>query len=555
MPHSFLSLSKLLLLPLLLLPVLAVGVLADSAVDVQARSVTLAMASEPPTLNSLVSTNNVSAFVFGHVMEGLTQYGPNGDIIPGVAERWELREDGATFWLRRDARWSDGKPVTAHDFVFAWRQVVKPSTGSQYAFIMYPVRHAAAINKGQLPATDLAVQAVGDYQLKVEFEQPCPYFIGLTAFMVFLPVREDFYQRRGERYAADKEDLLYNGAFVLSKWVHDAHLRFDKNPHYWNADDVQLDVIDIPYMIPDASATFNLFQNGNIALANLDIQTLKPALDRGYPLFQYHTGAQYFLEFNHREGQPTVNLWLRKAIQAVFDPAELTNKILAKPGFLVGESLFPVIVKGVHGRFRDEYPPPVVEHNLRVARDYLARAKQALGGDIRPLVLLSGDSPRAAQEAEYLQNILQQGLGITVRIDAQTFKQYLEKMTRGDFDIVIAGWGPDYDDGLTFADRLASWNDNNRGMFHNAEYDQQVQIMARSLVPEERVAAMARLQEIIVAQAAIIPTFERGEIYVQSPQLKGVVRLPFGADPNLRFARVIDVDAPVIDQTSEEASH
>lgn len=510
------------------------------AIDAEAKTISLAMSTEPPTLNSLVSTNVISSFVLGHVMEGLLQYDEQQQLQAAVAERWQLTETGARFWLRADAKWSDGQPVTAHDFVFAWQQVVNPITASPYAFIMFPIKHAERIQRGELNIDQLGVRAVNDRELVVDFERPCPYFLSLTAFMSYYPLREDWYLKTGQRYAADKEDMLYNGAFVLAEWVHGARLSLAKNPHYWRRDNVYLNRIDIPYITPDLSAQFNLFQDRQIALVSLDRETLSEAMAKGYSIKKFHTGAQYFLSLNFRQGHLTEHRLFRKALQAIFNPEILVNKVLGVPGNLPGESLFPITVKGINGRFRDEYPAPRIPRGLSLARSYLQQLKAQLQTEYLPeVVLLAGDSPRAAREAEYLQYLLQQGLGLQVKIDAQMFKQYIEKMRRGEFDIAVAGWGPDFDDAITFGDLFSSWNQNNRGQYRSETYDYWVRVAENSSDQRQRMAAMNELQNIIAEDVVIIPSFESGSLYVQQPALEGVVRRLFGPDPDFKFARIV----------------
>ncbi|MFT6551515.1 MAG: oligopeptide transport system substrate-binding protein [Zhongshania marina] len=151
-------------------------------------------------------------------------------------------------------------------------------------------------------------------------------------------------------------------------------------------------------------------------------------------------------------------------------------------------------------------------------------------------MLLAGDSPRALQEAEYYQYLFKKGLGIELRIDQQVFKQRLEKMRRGDFDIVAAAWGPDYDDIMTFADLFASWNDNNRGRYDNPLYDRWIRLAQESNDARTRFNAMAQIQRLVVEDVPILPTYENGALYVQNPRLKGVRRSIFGGDPLFRYA-------------------
>ena len=511
------------------------------AIDFETRTITLVLTQEPPQLDSTRSTDQVSFFVLGHVMEGLLRYDENNRLAPGVAERWEIGAEQARFWLREDARWSDGQPVTAHDFVFAWQTVVDPATASEYAFIMYPVKNAEAINTGQQPREALGVRAVDDKILEVEFEQPIAFFDKLVAFGIYNPVREGFYQSRDGRYAANAEDLLYNGPFVMTEWVHGAHLRLEKNPNYWNADTVQLNVIDMPYITSDTNTWINLYKAGAIARATLGTEQLEDAMRLRWNLGRYIDGSVFYIDFNFRPERVTSNFHLRRALQLVTDPNELVNKVIALPGYQPAVSLFPSWLKGVEGLFRQEYPPITVIPDHQEARRHLDLAKEELGVDaIPPLVLLSDDSPLSNKQAEYYQNLFMRALGLEIKIDKQIFKQRLAKMTSGDFDMVAAGWGPDFDDPLTFGDLYASWNLNNRGMYNNAELDRQVRIAQGSLDQRVRMDAFGEIQKILIEDAVILPNYERGLVYVQDPRLKGVVYRAVGTDPDYSNAYLVE---------------
>ena len=486
------------------------------------------------------ATDQVSNFILPHIMEGLLRYDRRGNAVPGVANRWEIDATGATFWLRDNALWSDGKPVTAHDFVFAWQNALAPQTASEYAFILYALKNGEAINSGNLDPSKLAVVAVDDLTLRVEFERPTGYFLKLTAFTTYLPVREDFFRDRNERYAADVSDLIFNGPFTLTEWTHSASLKMVKNEKYWDKDRITLNEIHVAYITEDSRARLNLFIDGKIVHTRLDGETYKDALTQRFRIRSFSTGSVFFLEYNHREGRPTDNVNLRRAIQHVFDPDEFVNKVLATPGNLPGESLFPVWLQGVEKKFRQEYPAPRVEINLELARQYLEQARKELAVDeIPPLVLLVGNSPTAAKQAEYLQGLLKARLGIDIKIDIQTFKQRLAKMTSGEFDIVGAGWGPDFDDVMTFGDLFASWNLNNRGRYNNPEYDRLVRVAMNSIDAKIRMDAMAGLQQILHDDAVILPQYEQGVIYLMNPKLRGVVRRVVGPDPDYTYARVV----------------
>ena len=509
-----------------------------TSVNYESQTITIALSQEPPQLNSMKATDAVSIQILSHVMEGLTRYDRRGKIVPGVAERWEVDEKGATFWLRENALWSDGQRVTAHDFVFAWRNALKPETASEYAFILYAIENAEAINKGQMSADQLSATAMDDKTLKITFERPNSYFTKLTAFSTFFPVREDFWKSRSSRYAANAPDMIYNGPFKLKDWVHSASLRMVKNQNYWDHKRIKLNAINADYITADTRARLNLFIDGKIVYTSLDGDTYKEALTQRFRIRSFNTGAVYFLEYNHRPERVTSNLSLRRAIQHVYDPDELVNRVLATPGNLRGESLFPVWLMGVNDRFRREYPAPLPPYDVGKALKFLTKARQELG-NIPPLVLLVGDSPAAVKQAEYLQGILKKKLSLDLKIDTQTFKQRLAKMTAGEFDIVAAGWGPDFDDIMTFGDLFASWNLNNRGRYINPEYDELVRIAMNNTNPQTRMNAMGEAQQILYDDAVVLPQYEQGVIYLLHPKVKGVVRRVVGADPDFTYARVI----------------
>ncbi|MBP8926048.1 MAG: peptide ABC transporter substrate-binding protein [Pseudomonadales bacterium] len=533
MPPVPRALHLLLLCLLLAMP----GHAGEMAVDVQKREIAIALTTEPPSLNSFKATDGESSRILDHISEGLMGYDVDNRLSGGVAERWELRPQGATFHLRRNALWDDGVAVTANDFVFAWREVVRPANAAEYAPLMFPIRNARRINGGELEAEMLGVRALDDHTLEVEFEEPCAYFLGLTAYITYRPIREDVYRRFGERYAAEAGNLRSNGAFRLSEWVHGARLRLERNPQYWNAAAIELNAINVPYITEEPSSTFNLFKDGKIAIASLDAATMREALARRMNVKRFTDGTVNYIEFNHRLERPTRNLHLRKALQLAFDVDTFVARIVRIPGNEPMRSLLPSWTQGERELFRQEHPPRALHSDIAAARHQLELARQELG-EIPALVLLLGDTPAAGKQAEYLQDLFQRTLGLELKLDKQVFKQRLAKMTAGDFDMVASAWGPDYDDPLTYADLFASWNMNNRGRYRNPEYDRMVSIAQRSVVASERNAAFARIQDIVIEDAVIIAMYERGFLYVQHPQLSGVKRRVFGGDPNYMYSRI-----------------
>lgn len=517
------------------------GTKVSKGIDAATGTVTLALADEPPQLDSSRSTDTISSMVLGHVTEGLIKNGEGGALAPGVAERWEITPTGATFWLRPDARWSDGKPVTAHDFVFAWRKAVDPKTASEYATIFFAIKNAEAINQGKAPLSSLGATALDDRTLRVELVRPVPYFDKLMVFKSFNPIREDFFNATKGRYGADADKLLYNGPFMITRWVHGAQLRMEKNPYFWDKTRAKVNVLDFAYFSSDPNALINLYKDGKIAMAGLNQENLNEAMVKRWPINRFQRGSVFYMEFNHRKSRPTTNLHLRRAIQLVIDPDEVVYRVIKLPGNLPGRSLFPVWLDGNHGKFREEYPAKRVTPNAVEARRQLALAKKELGVDtLPPLTLLSDDGALGDKMTEYFQETLRRELGLTIRVDKQIFKQRLAKMSAGDFDLVLGGWNPDYPDPLTFADLFASWNSNNRGRYNNPELDRLVAIAQTSTDVRVRMDTFGAIQQILIDNPPMVPIYEPGVVYVVDPRLQGVVRRVAGFDPDYTNVRIVE---------------
>jgi oligopeptide transport system substrate-binding protein len=493
------------------------------------------MGNEPPQLNSTKATDAESNIVLTHIMEGLTRRGKEDELIPGIAERWEITATGATFWLR-DAFWTDGKPVRAQDFVFAWRTAVEPKNASEYAFLLYAIKNGQAVNEGKIPVTELAVQAIDDHTLQVTFEKPCPYFLGLTAFSTFLPLREDFYRERQERYAANAEDLMTNGPFRLTHWAHSASLTFEKDPRYWAADRIRLDRLEVVNITIDPSVPFNLFADGKIDYFNIVSDSLGRAQAERLHMKPFEEGSVWYIEFNHRPGRITRNVHLRRALSLAFDQKEYVSRVINVPGSRPGVSLVPYWMPGQEQRFRVEYPLPARVPDFEKARAELELAKQELGGSIPPLAFLVDDGPTSARQSEYIQNRFRRLLGLDLRIDKQTFKQRLSKMTLGEFDVVVAGWSADFADPMSYVELFSSWNGNNRGKYNNPEYDALVRRAQDSADPGTRFAAMAHAESTLLDDIGVLPLFERVRIYAHQPNVSGIVRHVVGADLDFNWA-------------------
>jgi oligopeptide transport system substrate-binding protein len=511
-----------------------------AAVDYEKQSITIALTQEPPSLDTTRTTDLVSFFILGHVNEGLIRYDKRGRLSPGVASSWVQKKGSIVFQIRDDAKWSDGSKLTASDFVYAWQLMNNPKTAAPYASIMYPIKNAERIQKGELPPSSLGVTAIDAHTLKVELENPCGYCVAMMVHVAFYPIKASFYEKQGERYGADVDNLLYNGPFYLSEWTHDAQMKMLKNDTYWNKSKILLNEINVGYISSDNRTRLNLFRDNSIALVRLGAETVKDAAAQGLRLRTFLSGGVAFLRFNIEKTHPTHSKKLRQAIRYSFDPAEFVNKVIAIPGYKPAHSFFPSWIEGREDKFIREHPVEQTEVDLIKAKQLITELKDELGlAELPALTLLTVTSPTGTKIAEYFQGKFKQELGLDVRVDQQSFKQYIDKNEKGDFDISLASWYPDFDDLMTYADLLASYNANNRGKYDNPDYDLWLSVLQNASDPKTRMDAAAKLQEIIIEDVPVLPMAETGSAYIQHSRLKGVVRRVLGSDPDYTFARVI----------------
>ncbi|MFT7687925.1 MAG: oligopeptide transport system substrate-binding protein, partial [Candidatus Azotimanducaceae bacterium] len=428
---------KMLLFFLILFPF---SFVMSDGIDSEKSQITLSLTSEPPNLDSSLSTDTVSNLILRMTNERLVEMDKRGKIIPGVAESWTKEGLEVTFFLREDAKWSDGVPVTAHDFVYAIRRLVDPLTAADGStFFAYIIDNALEILAGEKPPEELGVHAVNDRVLKVRLSKPTPYYLTVFTFVPYGPLRESFVRAQNGRFAADAKNTLSNGPYILDSWIHAASLSLKKNPNYWNAQEINLNRIDFGYITSDTRSLLNLYKSNELASLRLNEDILKDTLEYGLRVQKAPTNCLSWIMLNMKDDRPTSNLKLREAIRLAVDRDVYTNTIVGLPGTSTVDSVFTRRMRGVNSSFQTEYPAPEIEFNIEKAQKLLAEAKAELGIDkFPPLIMLINETRQI--EAEFVQSQLINALGLEIRVDKQTFKQSLVKMRSGEFDIARQGF-------------------------------------------------------------------------------------------------------------------
>ncbi|KOS28211.1 peptide ABC transporter substrate-binding protein [Bacillus anthracis] len=503
--------------------------------------------AEIPTMDTSKSTDSVSFRTFVNTMEGLYRLDKDNKPIPAVAKSVKISEDGKkyTFKLRKDAKWSNGDPVTAKDFVFAWQRAVDPETAAEYAFILFDIKNAEKINKGELPVDELGVKAIDDNTLEVELEHPVPYFLEFTAFPTFFPLNEKFVKEQGDKYGLEADKLFYNGPFVLSEWKHEQSFQLKKNPNYWDKKTVKLEEINFN-VVKDTSTAVNLYETGQVDRVILTSEFVDKYKKNKPDEFKANLDpSMFFLRFNQKNA-PLKNKNVREAIALAFDKKGFANVIL-NDGSIPADYLVPKgFAKGPDGKdFR------TVNKNFgeskddaKKAKEFWEEAKKELGKDKVTIELLNYDNGNAKKVGEYLKGEFEKNLpGLTVNIKLQPFKQKLKLEKKVDYEISFAGWSPDYPDPMTYFDMFVTGSSYNKMSYSNPKYDELIEKAKGELLTDEKARwkALEEAEKILLEDdAAIAPMFQQGFAYLEKPYVKGVVNHTFGPDFSYKWAYITE---------------
>ncbi|HDR7797888.1 TPA: peptide ABC transporter substrate-binding protein [Bacillus tropicus] len=501
---------------------------SDKEAKKQVLNVTVS--EEIPSLDTAKTMDGTSAHIMQNIFEGLYVLDDQDQPIPAVAKSFKRSEDGKkyTFELRKDAKWSNGDNVTAHDFMFAWKRAIIPETASQYASMLFYVKNAKEINKGTMPLDALGVKAINDYKLEVELEQPIPYFLQLLALPIYLPQHESFLKEQGKNYALEPSNLLYNGPFVLEKWKHEQEFQLKKNATYWDQKKVKLDEINFQ-IVKDTMTAVNLYEAGNLDRVPINSQFVDKYKGNKELHMSSDSGIA-MLRFNEKNNA-LANKKVRQSISLALNKGDFVAHFInngAKPA----SGLVPAghINEETGKDFRKENGN-LSSYDLQNAKKIWDEAKKELGAEQVNLELLTFEQDNAKRMAEYIKGDLEKNLqGLTIQIKQQPFKQKLQLEQTGNYDITMANWGPDYKDPISYLELFTTGNPNNKMNYSNVRYDELIKKAKTDFVldTENRWEALREAEQVLLEDAAVAPLYHIGSAYVQKDYVKGIEKHQFG---------------------------
>lgn len=522
----------------------ATAIFTPKTVDA-AKTISLNAGMEPTGLNTLTSTYSIEFALFEHMYENLVTLDDDDNTAPGAAESWDYDEDTLTytFHLRKDGVWTNGDPVTAKDFEFAWSQALNPDVASDYAYFLYFIKNAEKYFNGEVAWDEVGVKVVDDYTLEVTMEQPTPYSLFLFSFGTLAPINQRFYEAVGaDLYSTEAQYFCTNGPFALTEWSHNDKIVMQKNDAWHGAADVEVEEIDWK-IITDANAALSSFLAGDLDMVGLGTgELIKQATAAGATIQSYTDGTSFYIYFNNND-QYLSNVNLRRALFNAIDEQKEIDTVWQNDN----EPMTSFTAPGVSatdgtsfaGKVGELYAP---SRDQEKAKEYLATALSELGCTVDDLSahlsIDCGDSATSIAEASFYQEQWRQVLGIEVTVNSMITKQGSQNRKTGNYVMSVTGWGPDYNDPNTFLDLWVTDGGNNQTGFSNERYDELIDLASKETDLEKRESYFIECEQIIADQLPIGPAFWRASSYACSDKIKGGMHRSTFQDINAVYVKL-----------------
>ncbi|MCD8843450.1 peptide ABC transporter substrate-binding protein [Staphylococcus gallinarum] len=494
------------------------------------------------TLDTALATDNVTFDLYNQIYEGLYTLDKDDKAVPGVAKSMPKKSNGGktlTIKLRKNAKWSNGDPVTAQDFVYAWRRVVNPNTASEYAYIMYDIKNAEEINMGKKKVDQLGVKALDDYTLQVKLTKPIPYINEMLAFATFMPQNEKIVKKYGEQYGTTAQKTVYNGPFKLNDWKVEDKIQLSKNKDYWDKKAVHLDRVNYK-VLKDQQAGASLFDTGSvddtvITADQVDKYKDNPGLKKRL------LASTFYIKLNQKNVPEFKNKNLRLAISQAIDKEGYVNSVKNNGSTGMDGFTSKMTAKTPDGKDFSETIDSPLTYNPKAAKAHLEKAKKELGVNQVTFTMNTEDTADAKVSAEFIKSQVEKNLpGVTLKIKQLPFKQRINQEHAETFEASLSGWGPDYPDPLTYLSIMTTGNASNNTGWGNKEYDKLVKDANGKLLtkPDERNAAMKKAEELMLNDAPVAPIYQKGEAHLTNPQVKGLIYHQIGGDTTLKHVKI-----------------
>ncbi|WP_217586421.1 peptide ABC transporter substrate-binding protein [Lentibacillus saliphilus] len=482
--------------------------------------------NEPTSFNPPKGFDSVSYSPLNNLLEGLTRLGEDHTPQPAMAEKWDISEDGTTytFTIRSDANWSNGDPVTADDFVYAWTALLDPEKGFPSAFLGYFIKGGEAFNSGEGSADDLGLQALDDKTFEVTLEAPAGFFLNLVTNPAFFPVNHQVAKENPD-WHAEADTFVANGPFKLQSWEHDNEFVMVKNDRYWDKAAVNLDEIRW-YMVNETTTEYQMFDNGELDMASIPSEMSDQLINNDNVQIEDQGGLEFF-RFNLQK-EPFQNKKIRKAFAFAVDKQQIAEYVVknkAKPAFGFVSPGF----QSPEGTDFREANGDLVPFAPDEAKKLLEEGMAEEGYDELPEVVLSYNTSETHKSvAEAIQSMYNEHLGLDVTLENKEWQVFSEEQKALELQLSRSSFLFDYADPVNFLESFITDSSMNRTGYSNAEYNDLIEQAKTEPEEEKRWAHMYEAEKMLAENMPIFPIRYYNQVSIQNPDLTGVLRHPVG---------------------------
>ncbi len=490
------------------------------------------------TLDTAMITDSVSNDIAEQAFEGLFSLDKNDKATLAIAKNMPKKsKDGKTliFDLKENAKWSNGDDVTANDFVYAWRKVVNPKTGSEYAYIMTDIKNADDINAGKKPVESLGIKAINKHKLEIQLNRPIPYINELLTLSTFYPQNEKISKKYGEKYGTKVEKTVFNGPFKVDKWKHEDKILLSKNNNYWDKKNVKLDKVNYK-VLKDKQVGASLYETGSIDDTLITADQVNKYKDSP-ALKKRITSGNFYIKLNQKKVKEFSNKNLRLAIARSINKQGYVDAV-KNDGSSPSNTLTAKGVAKVEGD--KDYTSTInspLDFNPKLANENWQKAKKELKIEKFTFTMNTEDTPDAKISAEYIKSQVEKNLpGITLKIKQLPFKQRKALETKMNYEASLSGWGADYSDPTSYLGTMTKDNPQNNTGWNNTSFDNSYNEVNGKLLKyiDKRNETMKNMEELLVSDAPIAPIYQKGEAHLTNPQVKGLIYHVVGPDTTLK---------------------
>lgn len=508
----------------------------EAAASGDTKELAIQVGPTPETIDPALNSSNDGGNMLQHLAEGLLKMDKNGNMIPGLAESYEVSDDGLTytFKLRKGLKWSDGSDLTAKDFVYSWKRVADPNTAAPYGQdVLGKVKGYEEAAGGNIDA--LAVSAPDDTTFVVELANPVPFFDRIAAFSTLVPVQEATIEANGDAWTLSPETNVTAGPYKLAEFTDGDRIVLEKNENYWDKDSITFDKITYR-LIEDPNAAYTAYKQGEVSMIKSVPSEEIPALKGTEEFHVDPLMGIYYLSFNTAK-KPFDNEDVRMALSLVIDRDYVANTVMQGTYLPANKMIGPGVSDAAPDSSfekvtEEKYTKGVgsgdYEADVAKAKELLAKAGYPDGQGFPTIEYSTNDQGYHKSVAEYLQNVWKEKLGINTDIAIKEWKVFTADRRAGNYDVARNGWVMDWNDPSNLLNLFVTGSGNNDGKISIPEYDELMEKASTTMNVDERFDYLHKAEQLLLDHAALTPVAYYTDFYLQSTKLKDTWHSPYG---------------------------